>query len=73
MFYITMLLSFRYFRTVARVSVGVGAVFITVDQGVWGGTSEATNTLKRIRSRYLPETNEYLNSVSDFKISGHHF
>ena len=51
------------FRTVAKVSVGVAAVFVTVDQGVWSSTPEAAKAWKRIRSRYLPETNEYYNSV----------
>lgn len=53
-------------RLLAKVLVGGGAVYITLDQGVWSTSSKGSNAVERIRTNVLPATNDYLNKVSSF-------
>ncbi|XP_064596311.1 MICOS complex subunit MIC13-like [Liolophura sinensis] len=50
-------------KTAAKVAIGIGAVYVTVDQGVWRDSSMGTRALNKVRNSVLPTTNEYINSV----------
>jgi hypothetical protein len=48
----------------AKIAVAAGAVYATLDQGVWSGTSaRGTQALSDISSQIFPATNDYLNKV----------
>ncbi|KAK3575961.1 hypothetical protein CHS0354_019280 [Potamilus streckersoni] len=57
-------------KTLAKLTIGVGAVYVTVDQGVWDGTGQGDSALNRVKQSVLPATSEYLQkvpSVSDVR------
>jgi len=50
-------------KTAAKVGIGAGAVYITMDHGVWGNSHQAATTLQQVRTRYLTATNDYINRM----------
>lgn len=50
-------------RTATKLAIGAGAVYLTVDQGVWSSQSESSQALSKVRTKVLPETNEYWQKV----------
>ena len=45
------------------MAVGVGAVYLTVDQGVWSSPSDSSQALDKMRTKVLPDTNYYWEKV----------
>ncbi|KAK6184919.1 hypothetical protein SNE40_007270 [Patella caerulea] len=50
-------------KVATKVAVGVGAVYVTVDQGVWGTNSQAVKAVDKVRSSVLPAANDYVKSI----------
>lgn len=53
-----------YDRSLAKVLIGGGAVYVTLDQGIWSSSTHGSSALQRVRKNVLPDTSEYLNKVS---------
>ncbi len=51
------------FRNLAKVTIGAGAVYVTVTQGVWSSNTQSSVALDRVQTTVLPATNEYLHKV----------
>ncbi|KAL3885518.1 hypothetical protein ACJMK2_025571 [Sinanodonta woodiana] len=57
-------------KTLAKLTIGVGAVYVTVDQGVWDGIRQGDSALNKVKQSVLPATSEYwqkVPSVSDLQ------
>jgi len=55
-------------KTSAKITVALGAVYVTLDEGIWSNTSAlGTQALDNIRTRVFPATNQYLNKVPTAK------
>ena len=52
------------YRTAAKLAVGLGAVAVTVDQGVWSTSTDGSKALWKVRTKVLPTTNEYVQKVN---------
>ncbi|ELU03831.1 hypothetical protein CAPTEDRAFT_226226 [Capitella teleta] len=50
-------------RTATKLAIGAGAVYITVDAGVWDSQADSNQALGKIRTKILPDTNEYWQKV----------
>ncbi|KAK2185480.1 hypothetical protein NP493_235g03072, partial [Ridgeia piscesae] len=56
-------------RNLLKLAVGGGAVYVTVEEGVWSSSNNSCKALDRVRTRVLPATSEYIDqgpSVSEF-------
>lgn len=54
-------------KTLAKVLLGGGAVYVTLDQGIWSTSTQGSNALERVRTTVLPDTSDYLNKVPNAK------
>jgi len=55
-------------KLAAKVGVAVGAVYITLDKGIWSSASRGgMEALKNLRAQVFPGTNEYLDKVPTTK------
>jgi hypothetical protein len=50
-------------KTATKLAIGVGAVYVTLDQGVWSGSNQGSKALDNMKTRVLPAANEYLQRV----------
>ena len=56
----------RYFRGLSKLALAGGAIYVTLDQGVWKTTTEGSKALNRVRKDVLPTADEYFtNKVVD--------
>ena len=51
-------------RNVVKVSLGIGAVYVSATQGVWSTNVQSSAALNRVQTTVLPATNDYLHKVS---------
>ena len=50
-------------RNLLKLAVGGGAVYVTVEEGVWSSSNNSCKALDRVRTRVLPDTSEYIDQV----------
>ncbi|KAI0231340.1 hypothetical protein LSAT2_018324 [Lamellibrachia satsuma] len=61
--------AFRFVKSLTKLVIGAGAVYVTVEEGVWSTSRNSCKALDRVRTSVLPATSEYINqapSVSEF-------
>lgn len=51
--------SFRLLVNGVKVLLGAGAVYVTVNEGVWSTSDSGLNAAQRLRTYVLPETIQY--------------
>ncbi len=51
------------FRTATKLAIGVGAVYVTLDQGVWSTSKQSSKALHKVRNDVLPTASNYLEKV----------
>ncbi|XP_033625373.1 uncharacterized protein LOC117288575 [Asterias rubens] len=55
-------------KGVGKLAIAAGAVYLTVDQGIWSGSSDSANTFKNLTSTYsIPNQEEYLQQIPSAK------
>ena len=52
-----------FFRNVAKVGIAGGAVYITLEQGIWSGPREGAVNFTRL-THTIPNQEKYVNQVS---------
>jgi len=50
-------------RNLLKLAVGGGAVYVTVEEGVWSSSNNSCKALDRVRTHVLPATSEYIDQV----------
>merc|ERR1740131_389672 len=50
-------------KTSVKLGVGVGAVYLTLDQGVWSNSQQSSYALQRFKTKVVPATSDYLSQV----------
>ena len=50
-------------RNGMKLLVGTGAVYVTVNEGVWSTSESGLNAAQRLRTYVLPETTQYWDKV----------
>ncbi|KAK7500413.1 hypothetical protein BaRGS_00008320 [Batillaria attramentaria] len=51
-------------KQLTKLALGVGAVYITVEQGVWStDTSHGSKVLENVRATVAPAASEYVNKI----------
>ena len=51
-------------RTSGKIAIGVGAVYLTAEQGLWNNDSvQSSSNLERFKTKVLPATTDYLHQV----------
>jgi len=53
-------------RNGIKVLLGTGAVYLTVNEGVWSTSESGLNAAQRLRTYVLPETTQYWDKVIVF-------
>jgi len=53
-------------RNGVKVLLGTGAVYLTVNEGVWSTSESGLNAAQRLRTYVLPETTQYWDKVIVF-------
>ncbi|XP_070547287.1 MICOS complex subunit MIC13-like [Ptychodera flava] len=56
-------------KNLSKVAIGAGAVYITVDQGLWGDAAQGPVTVKRL-SNTLPAQKDYFEKIPSSKQVG---
>ncbi|XP_041355939.1 MICOS complex subunit MIC13-like [Gigantopelta aegis] len=47
-------------KTASKVAIGAGAMYITIDYGVWGNSNQASESLEHFKRVISPVSSEYL-------------
>ncbi|KAL5019519.1 hypothetical protein ScPMuIL_002411 [Solemya velum] len=53
-------------KSLVKVGLGAGAVYVTVDQGIWTNSHQGSEALSKVKDSVLPAANEYANKVPTF-------
>ncbi|XP_052084860.1 uncharacterized protein LOC127722053 [Mytilus californianus] len=51
------------FKAVTKLAIGGAAVYVTVDQGVWKNSQQASKAAEKVRNNVLSATNEYSKQI----------
>ncbi|XP_038058268.1 uncharacterized protein LOC119729671 [Patiria miniata] len=55
-------------KGLGKLAVGAGAVYVTVDQGIWSASSEGASSLRNLTAAYtIPSQQEYLQQMPSAK------
>jgi len=57
-----------YDRNGVKMILGAGAVYVTVNEGVWSTSESGLNAAQRLRTYVLPETTQYWDKVIAFSV-----
>jgi len=50
-------------RNGVKMVLGAGAVYVTVNEGIWSTSESGLNAAQRLRTYVLPETTQYWDKV----------
>ena len=53
-----------FYRGETKLAIGGGAFYLTVDQGVWNNSQQASKAADRVKNTVLPAASEYGQQVS---------
>ncbi|XP_022100534.1 MICOS complex subunit MIC13-like [Acanthaster planci] len=55
-------------KGLGKLAIGAGAVYVTVDQGIWSASPEGTSTLRNLTGAYsIPSREDYLQQMPSAK------
>jgi len=46
-----------------KIGVGVGAIYVTVDQGIWSSSSSSNNAMDKFKAQVVPATTNVIKQV----------
>ncbi len=55
-------------RTGAKLAIGGGAMYLTVNQGVWSTGTEGSTALNRFKTTVVPTATDYMQNVMSHTI-----
>ena len=55
-------------RNAAKLLLGAGAVYVTVNEGVWSTSESGLCAAQRLRTYVLPETTQYWDKVIAYAV-----
>jgi len=56
-------------RNGIKILLGTGAVYVTVNEGVWSTSERGLSAAQRLRTYVLPETTQYWDKVKSMFVS----
>ncbi|XP_067653777.1 MICOS complex subunit MIC13-like, partial [Haliotis asinina] len=51
------------YRLASKLAVGAGAVYVTIDQGVWNNSSNGSQALEKVKGSVLPAATDYAKQI----------
>ena len=52
-----------FYRGVTKLAIGGGTFYVTVDQGVWNNSRQASKAADKVKNTVLPAASEYGHQV----------
>ncbi|XP_046334060.1 MICOS complex subunit MIC13-like [Haliotis rufescens] len=50
-------------KLASKLAIGAGAVYVTIDQGVWSNSSNGSQALEKVKGSVLPAASDYAKQI----------